>query len=1059
MEEQKKFCPQCGNPVSASGKFCGKCGYRFELRQTAAEPPAQSVPNAQAPEANRQAQAAENTQQSLKERMKASFEAGMAKGQAVGNKIAGSQQTKAASSNGLPAQGCPPGSQTVQGASAKKFCRQCGNQVSPTAKFCGKCGFRFDTVPAAPPQSTQSAQPATPPGAPLPHAQQGIPQQGAQPSFQQSVPGSNRRGNIKASPLGRTARESLRGDMPSPGQAKRFGKGTIAAVLAVAVLLTGLAWPGWIRHMFDRPNTPPQTWTGGTGTGGSGSTTGGSTGYVSLSSLSSPLSVGYLDGVGDGVGFENTYVETPVVSSETVSVPSDGSPVTASCGATIELGELNAGAVDEITVTEHAPETQTIPGGQRVCYDIDAGGRHEFDYFFDISLPYDPAGTDPSDEAGSVFAEWLNEETGEWEPEICDVDTVNHRVIIHTNHFSGHAPVTVQNSKLVYVELVKLGDLYISDETALKNIKTHMGELQAEYKEDPVAVGAFYHLLFKTAESATFGYISDSEIEQAVNEAFGQKDGLFNDIMGWITSFAYDIASYANIVPESSLLSSSVSYLPGNLFVLGANYATFLSAASLAESVYNELEQKGNVSRETVMSLYKWALNVAFASVMAKLGVAFGSFYALPVIAVDYGLVKFNKAVQDAEDDAMAKALYSYYKEYYARPLYRDLHKRSDISGADLPEIERQSWMNRLTAIVNNNAKKHKSNAQQLSATINAALNRDISQAYTGLSAEAHGEGDMAIAMQEGIPDNERVHVWSTWETLNPSRQNEVSDRAVKLLMKDLEPVFLEIANQQRLAYRQQATDCAKQVSKALNTRHTLIIEEKIAGGESSQYAGCKVVFTHHRRTVADNPYKKDGRLVEWQGVLDQNGGMVVSFNTFGYLKAGVPDKVRIYTPDADLSTSIPILEVDFEVRQKTTKIILGDVPYTWFEGSWRWEDTHGTESKLDDEAFDLAILSVDATHAYMRETDVWGDGGMNLLYAEYDAFEDALILSDLGTKEPVLVLENKGTGPDRIAVTGLSADEVIMTRTQQDNNWWNDRRLERDQLVQMAVDQGYMTR
>ena len=410
----------------------------------------------------------------------------------------------------------------------------------------------------------------------------------------------------------------------------------------------------------------------------------------------------------------------------------------------------------------------------------------------------------------------------------------------------------------------------------------------------------------------------------------------------------------------------------------------------------------------------------------------------------------------------MAKALYYYYQQYYARPMEKDVHKISKDSGRSMG-IEQESWLTRLMKVYKNNVERHGGDPKYLASAINAAITYDIAQAYTGLASEAMGEGDMAIAMQGGIPDNERRNVWSTWETLDPSRRVQVSSKAEALLLKDLQPVLTEVIKQQRLELRQNATASANQVSKALNTKHTLIIEEKIPEGKESRFAGCKVVFTHHKRTVVDamnNPFNKDPRIVEWKGVLDKEGGMVVSFNTFGYIKAGVPDKVQIFAPDDDPDRSTPIVEVDFEIRDKTTKIVLGDLPYTWFEGSWRWEDKHDANNAFDDVAFELAILSVDTTHAYMREVDVWGDGGMNLLAAEYDAFEDALILRDIGTDEPVLLLEASGKSPDRITVTGLYGDEeLVMTRTQQSDAWWNDRRLERDKLIEMAIQQGYMTR
>lgn len=1010
MAEKLKFCRSCGKQINTDVPFCRFCGFRFDA-------PAQPSAVKQADE-----RAAAPLQRSIQDKMKASLDAGRQK----------DDLAQPAVSSGAEA------SPSQQPAAATRYCRQCGNAVPATARFCGKCGFRFDAGAA----QAQSAQQAS--------------------AFSRE---KNRRGGLKDSPIGAAARQNVRRAMPGGAQVKKRSKGVIAAVLAFAILLTGLGWPGWIRHLFDQPDTPPSGYYGGNTTSGN-STGGNTTGGVpaAIQSLSSPLDAGYLDGVGEGVGDESTFVEMPVVSQQTLAVPEDGAAVVADCGAVVEFGEFNADAVEQVTVTEHAPDTQTIPGGSRVCYSIDAGDVHQFDYFFDITLPYDPARTESGNEAGSVFAEYHNEETGEWEPVLYDVDTANHRLIIHTNHLSDFAAATVQSSKLVYTQLAKIGSVYVSDEEAMKDLKTHMGELSAEYKEDPIAVALFYQMVFNTVDFASFGSISESEIRQAVNEAYGQQDGVFNDIVSWITSFAYDVGSYAELIPPSTVewANASVPYLPGQLFELGANFATFLSAASLAESVYDEMERSGDVSTETVMNIYKWVNGVNYSLALSKLGVSFGSLYALPVIAVDYSISKIREVVQDAEDDAMAKALYYYYQQYYNRPLYRDEHKVSDISGASMG-IAKESWMNRLMKIYQNNIKRHGGDPKYLASGINSAITYDIAQAYTGLSAEAMGEGDLAIAMGGGIPDNERRNVWSTWETLDPNRREQVSGKAEALLLRDLEPVLKEVAKQQRLSLRQNATACGGQVSKALNTKHTLIIEEKIPEGRESQFAGCKVVFTHHKRTVVDamtNPYNKDPRIVEWKGVLDEEGGMVVSFNTFGYIKAGVPDKVQIFAPNDDVERSTPIAEVDFEIRDKTTKIVLGDLPFTWFEGLWKWEDRHDADSPFDDEAFELSVLAADATHACFRQVDVWGDGAVNLCEAEYDVFEDRLILRDVGTGAVMLVMTASGKEPDRVTVSGLKADdEIVMERAQESDAYWNDRRLERDQLVQMAVEQGYMTK
>lgn len=1057
MAGEMIFCRGCGKQIGADVKFCKYCGFRFDApKQEAATPQSIQDKMKASLDAGRQKNAAEQSaspagaptleQQSFKDRMRASFEAGKAKGQAFGDRVVGKSAPEPPQQPAVTPAQPAQAPQSSENAPAAKFCRQCGNTVSATAQFCGKCGFRFDT-----------------PAQPVSQAQQPV-QQSAD-SFAR-----NRRGGIKHSPIGASARQNLQRAMPSGAKVRKTSKGVLAAVLAFAMLLTGFGWPGWIRNLFDRPNTPPAGYYGGNTTGG------GTVGSVPLSvqSLASPLEVGYLDGVGEGVGGESTFVDTPVVSRQTLSVPEDGAAVTADCGAAVELGAHNAIFARELTVTQHEPDTQTIPGGRRVYYDIDAGETHEFDYYFDITLPYDPAGTEPGREEATVFAEYLNEESGEWEPVMYDVDTANHQLIVHTNHLSGYSAVTVESSDNVYAQLVKLGNVYLTDEAAMKDLTDRMAGANAELKLDPVAAAFVYQMAFTATENLTFGMISHSDVENAVQNLFGGTDGVFNDIVGWVTSFGYDMGSYLEIIPSSTTEwanAASRSYLPGQLCEIAGNFATFVSAACLAEKVCTEMEQnQGDPSRGTIMDLYKWLAMYQFSMVLSKLGVVVGSVVALPVTLVDYSLIKIAQRVQDAEDDALSKALYAHYNLYFARPMMskQEKPKVSDISGFPLTGkdagVQVESWETRLLKVQQNNMKQYRGDPDQLSATINSALLADMTRACNDLRARAqNGDGDMEIAIAEGVPANERRNLWSTLKDIDEDRSQVIIDKAVALLIKDLQPVFLELAKHQRTELRAQATAWTGVMEKALNTKHTLIIEEKYPGDGESVYAGCQVRFVHHKRTVPDalwDPTNRDPRIVEWKGRLDDHGGMTLVFNTFGYIRAGVPDKVQIYAPNADMDKDKPLVEVDFEIRQKTTKVVLGDLPFVWFEGLWKWEDRHDPNAPFDDEAFELTVLAADTTHAYFRQVDIWGDGAMNLCTAEYDVFEDRLTLRDVGSGEAMLVMTAKNREPDRVAVNGLYAgDELIMERAQESDAWWNDRRLERDQLVQMAVEQGYMTR
>ena len=645
-------------------------------------------------------------------------------------------------------------------------------------------------------------------------------------------------------------------------------------------------------------------------------------------------------GMEEMLGKESAYKETAVVSTE--------SAITTQNGVTVEFGTHNAAFVRNLNVTEYAPDTSSIQDGVRTCYDISADDLHEFDCFFDITLPYDPSNADPEAEEESVFAEYLNEESGEWELIYCDVDTDNHQVIIHTDHLSKFAPVSVKNKNAMYAKAAMLGSLYIDDDEALKDINRRLEKAGAEYKEDPVAMAFFYKMLYEWVGAGS-GFTLDSyEIQETVKKVTGdESNNTFNDILGWISGFAYDIGTFTEIIPNSTYTVGNVSYSPAGLFEASTQLATFINAASLAEKTIEDMEQNdGKPSQGTVMDIYKWGVNYGFSYVLGQLGASFGSLYALPVMLVDYSITKVADKVQDAEDDAMSKALYYYYKTTYGRPFLQknEKVKVSKVSGYPLTGkkagVVKESWETRLIKMTENNEKKHDGDPAILNETIRSAMLKDMNDTFDYLYEKSfEGDGELEIAIGNGVPQNEMRNLWASIKDLKKKRKAAVVDKAIVLLTRDMQPCLLEVAKHQRLVLRKHSTGWANDVRKRLCFKHTIIVEEVIEPGKESVYAGAKVKFVNPKVPWASMASGKE--LVEgvtlWEGELDSEGGLIFSFNTFAYLQGGVPSKM-IVQYDTDKS-----MEVDFKIENDTTVISIGDMS---MDGFWSLVNTESDEGK-----------------------------------------------------------------------------------------------------------------
>ena len=359
----------------------------------------------------------------------------------------------------------------LRGDTMSKNCRYCGAELPDNAGFCPKCGkqTQAEILPAQEQKHCQSC------GAVLPSGARFCPKCRTATNAEQTVPYSGQ--PIAPFPVQNNAQPVLSAPMQKGIQQKQVSVWSrvftvfLVVLLLAQTLIALFVRPGWLKHK-------------------SGSVTVSSEG-IDLSALSESA---YLVGLGDKAGNSSEFTETPVVSSETLAVPADGSAVTAECDAVIELGAHNALTVPELTVVKHEPDNESLPGGTRSYYEISAGEVHEFDYYFDIRLPYDPETADPENIEGSVFAEYLNEETNKWELIACDLDTEKNEVIIHTNHLSHFTPVTVKNSSEIYPLISTYEHYYVSDTAAANELKMILGKEINEFKEDPFVQDLFFYM-------------------------------------------------------------------------------------------------------------------------------------------------------------------------------------------------------------------------------------------------------------------------------------------------------------------------------------------------------------------------------------------------------------------------------------------------------------------------------------------------------------------------------------------------------------------------------------
>ncbi len=153
--------------------------------------------------------------------------------------------------------------------------------------------------------------------------------------------------------------------------------------------------------------------------------------------LSLVLALALTAGLLNGCGKPETH---------TLSLSPENTAVTTGDGITVDVGDCLLDGETELKVQKRPTEENKEEGYKIEAYDISVGDLHELDDFITIRIPYSTdfceAGQDPDK---CVGAKYRNEETGEWEDVLFEVDAAAKEVVIYTDHLSCYGVFYVEN--------------------------------------------------------------------------------------------------------------------------------------------------------------------------------------------------------------------------------------------------------------------------------------------------------------------------------------------------------------------------------------------------------------------------------------------------------------------------------------------------------------------------------------------------------------------------------------------------------------------------------------
>ena len=135
-------------------------------------------------------------------------------------------------------------------------------------------------------------------------------------------------------------------------------------------------------------------------------------------------------------------------------------------------------------------------------------------------------------------------------------------------------------------------------------------------------------------------------------------------------------------------------------------------------------------------------------------------------------------------------------------------------------------------------------------------------------------------------------------------------------LMASLQPVFDQLQRKTVYNLRSEYKKQLKKLQDQLNQVVNVQIQETIAVGGFSKYAGYRFRFA---------PLNDKAIKPEWTGTLDSHGSATGAWRVLGYMQAGSPNKLELFKPTDNPDIATPVKTVEFTTDPPNLVINLGD--------------------------------------------------------------------------------------------------------------------------------------
>lgn len=468
-------------------------------------------------------------------------------------------------------------------------------------------------------------------------------------------------------------------------------------------------------------------------------------------------------------------------TDETVMSPEKTS-ITTDDGITVDVGDYVLDREEVVSISKLNGEDHSEDGYKIDVYDIRLGDLHELDDFITIRIPYDTTYCDKGQNpAKCVGAKYKNEETGEWEDVLFEVDANAQELVIYTDHLSEYGVFCVANEGNRNAHITDIHDsrLTMSRDQAI--------DFASRIAEDDPDVGKDLREFVSNASDMFFDW--SDRLDNAINIA------TLGDVPDWLSS---------EIPNTNQTLFSALGYLATAKNLMTIAVKDSVGGGASDGEILNLIRDVG-----TKVTTY-WA--DAFTSVgSGALSIGMGG-----VLIIDKMLTAFAEEAKSTKLEDIGYVYHHYNEGFTSANWAHKLMKPKDWRKLVIQTIE-----------------KNPDDADSVIDILEEQF-RSYASDFFFLTADQQAEvaADVPNVTVRRIPD------------FTEAEKNQMIDEYVAYLKDKFMPAILKSVQTYFIRKSEQAElDAINKIKNFYNTKITITISEDLKKGESSQYAGYRLRF------------------------------------------------------------------------------------------------------------------------------------------------------------------------------------------------------------------------